>query len=83
MEKYISVKAVCPFYRHENRSVIYCEDVLDGSALHLAFSSPSSCMAYKKKYCKKDYSGCPVACMLEQLYDRGICAKEDILSSFF
>lgn len=51
---YTSNKAICPFYKHENRNVIYCEGVNDGTVLHMAFANPSECLAYKKEYCRSN-----------------------------
>lgn len=84
MKKYISTKAVCPFYKYEKKSVIYCEGVFEGSVIHLAFSRPSVCFNYKKTYCKENYAACPIAIMLKQLSETDdFYKKEDILSFLF
>ena len=61
---YISSKAICPFYKHENRNVIYCEGVKEGIVNHLAFANPSECLLYKKEYCRCNYNQCPTYKML-------------------
>ena len=66
---YTSSKAVCPFYKHESRQVIYCEGVEDGTVLHLAFANPSDSLEYKKKYCRCDHNQCQISKMLKLLYN--------------
>lgn len=62
---YISRKAICPFYRHENRNVLYCEGIIEGTVIHVAFANPSECLSYKKKCCRcSDYKHCPIYKML-------------------
>lgn len=62
---YVSSKAICPFYRHESRQVIYCEGIKDGNVIHLAFANPSESIAYKKQYCRcGDHTNCPIGQML-------------------
>lgn len=64
MKRYASSKAICPFYRHENRQVIFCEGVEEGTVLHLAFANPSECLEYKKRYCRCNHTQCSVSKML-------------------
>ena len=64
MKRYTSRKAICPFYRHENRQVIFCEGVEEGIVLHLAFANPSECLEYKKRYCRWNHTQCYVSKML-------------------
>lgn len=64
MKHYISSKAICPFYRHENRNVIYCEGVKEGSVTHIAFANPYDCLSYKKQYCRCDHTHCLISKML-------------------
>lgn len=62
---YISSKAICPFYKHENRNVIYCEGVNEGTVTHIAFANPSECLSYKKQYCRcGNCTNCPIYKML-------------------
>lgn len=68
---YTSRKAICPFYKYENRQVIYCEGIEDGAAIHLAFANPADCLAYKKAYCRCDCSLCLINEMLMVKYDGG------------
>lgn len=61
-----SAKAICPFYRHEAPSVIYCDGAVEMTVLHLAFASRSDCTNYKKRYCCKDYFACRIMRMLAE-----------------
>lgn len=67
MKYYTSNKVICPFYKHENRFVIFCQGVDEESVLHLAFPRPSSCFDFKQRYCRKEYSTCPIAQMLNDI----------------
>lgn len=67
MKYYTSNKAICPFYKHENRFVIFCQGVEDESVIHLAFPKPSSCYQFKEKYCRKQHDMCPIAQMLSDM----------------
>ena len=69
MKHYTSIKAICPFYKHESRQVIYCEGVTDGNVIHLAFANPSECLDHKKKYCRCSYALCPINRMLNIKYN--------------
>lgn len=61
MSKYFLHKeAVCDRYKHESPQMVYCEGVKDGTVVHLAFSDRGIALDYKKKYCRGDYSKCPL-----------------------
>ena len=64
MKRYTSNKSICPFYKYENRNVIYCEGIKEGSVLHLAFANPSDCLSHKKQFCRCNYSQCPISILL-------------------
>lgn len=57
----------CPFYKKEDRQVIYCHGVVENSSIHLAFALPAECKAYKQKFCSGNYKECEVYKMLEEL----------------
>ena len=61
---YNSAKAICPFYKHENRNVIYCEGIKDGTVTHIAFANPSECLSYKKQHCRCNHTQCNISKML-------------------
>ena len=65
MKHMISAEVKCPYYRHEDSQVIYCEGVQDGSVIHLAFANKSDSKSYKRDYCRKNYAACRICKMLE------------------
>lgn len=67
---YTSSKAICPFYKHESRQVIYCEGIKEGTVLHLAFANPSDCLLHKKQYCRgNNHIQCPISILLISKYN--------------
>lgn len=66
---YTSIKAICPFYKHESRQVIYCEGIQEGTVLHLAFANASECLSHKKRYCRCNHSQCPINYLLLSKYN--------------
>lgn len=69
---YTSNKAICPYYKHESRQVIYCEGLKEGNVLHNAFANPSDAIEYKKNYCRCfNYTQCHISKMLA-LVKKGI-----------
>ena len=58
----VSYEAQCPFYRAEERNMIYCEGVEDNSSIHNAFAG--SAEKYKTRYCCGDWEKCRIAKML-------------------
>ncbi len=67
---YTTNKAICPFYKHESRQMIYCEGIKKGNVLHLAFDNPANCLEHKKKYCRCNYSQCSLHSMLDRKYNK-------------
>lgn len=68
---YTSSKALCPFYKHESRQVIYCEGIKEGTVLHLAFANSSDWTAHKKEYCRcVGFVKCPIRNLLMSKYDK-------------
>lgn len=69
MKHMISPKAICPFYKHEDSQMIYCDGIQDGSVVHLAFANRTDSLNYKNERCRKDYKKCEIYKMLEATYD--------------
>ena len=67
----ISFRATCPFYRHEDSQVIYCDGVQDGSVIHLAFASKTDAINYKERYCRSSYDHCRIYSMLDEIQETG------------
>lgn len=59
----------CPFYKNDERQIIRCEGVENGTALHLAFSTRPQLKEYKKTFCRRSWEGCLIAMMLNQKYN--------------
>ena len=64
---YESYEAQCPFYKAEDKNIIYCEGVQANSRIHNAF--PGTAAAYKKEYCCKNWESCIIAKALWSKYD--------------
>ena len=64
-----SISVICPFYKCEERQVIYCEGLSDGTAIHLAFAYPPKLKEYKASYCEDCFDECRIAKMLTQKWE--------------
>lgn len=69
---YVYKRTMCPYYKHENPSVIYCDGVVDDSVTHLAFASRSVAMGYKTAFCRDRYEKCHIYRMLEGINEETI-----------
>lgn len=56
----------CPYYKGEEKQLIYCKGVQLDTALRMGFSFPVDKMEYKEKYCEDCYKECRIAKMLEE-----------------
>ena len=61
---YESTQALCPFYKGEERTTIYCEGVAPGTTIMLAFGRDAK--DYKRVFCRQDWHQCKVAKMLTE-----------------
>lgn len=59
--------AICPFYRHEDSQVIYCDGIAKDSVIHLAFANKSDAKEYKVRYCRNCYRNCLISKLLEEV----------------
>lgn len=64
---FVSYEALCPFYKAEDKNMIYCEGVAENSSIHNAFSG--SAARYKREYCCKNWESCLIAGMLGSKYE--------------
>ena len=53
----------CPYYKFEDKQMIYCEGVQEGTAIHLGFDTAPNLRDYKNKFCKRCYNQCLIAQM--------------------
>ena len=71
---YESSAALCPFYRGEEATQIFCEGV-GGATLRLEFIK--SARDYKAKYCRWHWQKCRIARMLtEKEEEEAQCERE-------
>jgi hypothetical protein len=68
MKRYVSSYVLCPFYHSEDSQKLYCEGVMSGTSIHLAFDTPYNKKNYRNKLCCRDYSRCYINRMLEEKY---------------
>ena len=63
----VNKNALCPFYRHEDSQVIYCDGIVPDSVIHLAFANKTNAKEYKARYCRDCYRKCPISKLLEEV----------------
>lgn len=63
--------AICPYYRHEDTQVIYCDGIIPDSLIHLAFANKTAAKEYKVKYCRDCYKKCHISQLLDEVCDYG------------
>lgn len=59
----------CPYYKGEEKQMIFCEGVQEGAAIHLAFDTSHNIKEYKNHLCKGRYNQCLIAGMLNRKWD--------------
>ena len=59
----------CPYYKGEEKQMLFCEGVQEGAAIHLAFDTSPNLKDYKSHFCKRCYNQCLIAEMLNRKYD--------------
>ena len=69
MKHKLSNNVICPFYLCEERQVVYCEGVEDGTSIHLGFNRPPALKEYKKQFCETQYCKCRIAQMLNKKWE--------------
>lgn len=75
--KYDNPYVVCPFYKGEKKSEIFCEGLFKNSKLHFAMSPSSKKARFRRAYCERDYERCPIARMHFRINrgEEGDCGK--------
>ena len=63
----------CPYYKGEEKQVLFCEGVQEGSSIHLAFDTPSNLRDYKNQFCK---GWCYGKCLIADMNNRKWNYKE-------
>lgn len=50
-QRYSSPSVICPYYKSQTMSVIYCEGMDGNSSIHLAFGDPDGKCVHQKRAC--------------------------------
>ena len=58
---YESSAALCPYYRGEIATAVFCEGTEAGSTIRLAFPGGRPAKEHKCKYCRADWQACRLA----------------------
>ena len=66
---YRRVYTKCPYYKRENRQVIYCSGIRENSLIHIAFGDAAECKKYKDDICKYHHQDCHIYKMLEGVFN--------------
>lgn len=69
MKHKVSVYVNCPYYRCEDKEMIFCENLVDGTNLRLHFNTPPDRKCHENIYCKGDYHRCFLLKALDQKYN--------------
>ena len=59
----------CPYYKADNKQMIFCEGVREGTALHLAFDTHPNLINYKKEFCRGCWNQCLIAEALRRKWE--------------
>lgn len=63
-----SANAVCPFYRHEERTRVHCEGICGSTSIHVVFTDPKLKHEHKKLFCCNGYINCPLYKLINNPY---------------
>lgn len=69
MKHHVCKYCKCPFYKSDEPQKIYCEGVIPGTSIHLAFESRSEMTLYRREYCERAFAECRVYQMCDDKYD--------------
>ena len=61
--------AECPYYKRDGRQSVHCEGIVDGTGLRLGFGNKGNLENYKNTFCRRNWTGCMLAKMLNVKYD--------------
>ena len=63
-----SMFAKCPYYKCENKCVIYCEGVQPNNCIHMAFGSKPQKKEFQKQFCREHWWKCMIAAAQNRAY---------------
>lgn len=64
MKHQVSIYVKCPYYRCEEKTEIFCENLIDNTNLRLKFATKPDFKKHKKGCCMGDYNSCFLAATL-------------------
>lgn len=70
MKAFVSKEVVCPFYRKETATAVFCEGVEEDTSIKLIFPSTQKKDEYRYRCCKAWKSKCRIAQMLADKYKK-------------
>lgn len=59
----------CPFFKAQDSATIYCEGIVDGSTIHIAFATSTLKKDFRAKHCYTCYGKCPIYKINDSKYD--------------
>lgn len=65
----VSDSVLCPYHKGLGKQELYCEGVQPNTVIRLSFGSITVFSQYKYNRCDWDYDLCPIAQMLNQLWE--------------
>lgn len=66
-KRFESKRAKCPYYKSQNRSVIFCAGPMPGTSIHYAFASPAERLEHQRQACfSLEYAE---HCMIAETYN--------------
>ena len=65
--QYMTRAALCPYYKRESKSGVYCCGIYPNTSTHITFGSGTDCLVHKQSLCRAAYKQCPIYVMLEDV----------------
>lgn len=71
MQHYISKEVVCPFYKQEDATKLFCEGYCKSCSLQTSFTRREQLQLHKERHCNsfKGYPNCPIYPVIAKQYD--------------
>ena len=71
MQHYVSKEVVCPFYKQEEATKIFCEGFCKTTSLQTSFTRNEHLITHKERHCNsfKGYPLCPLYSIINKQYE--------------
>lgn len=69
--RYESSEAVCPFYKMESATTIWCEGLEAGGQVQIVSANAKKAARRKARFCRRNWKQCYIAKILTQIYEEG------------